>query len=302
MLSFSFAKLFGRAPPALVASAALEASAPTPQAGTAAPRKPSPPSEWPAQRLAVTDQLWGPGFITPGGELEILRLIRPLSLSGASSLLLIGGGSGGPASLVVRNTGTWVTGMETDLSLVAASQALAKRASLGRKAVIKLWNPRKPDFAAKTYHHCVALEPLHGAPPEPILNGLEKALKPGGHLVMTELTAPEPLAVRDRTVRRWAKLENRDPEKLVPAVGVTRMLKRVGLDVRVAEDTSQRHLDHAMVGWRVLVNDLEDNKPSPMTAAFMVAEAERWLLRRRLMLEGKLRMMRWHAIKRIPIV
>ena len=302
MLSFSFAKLFGRAPPALIAGAVLDTPALAPDAVAPAPRKPSPPSEWPAQRLAVTDQLWGSGFITPGGELEILRLIRPLALSGASSLLLIGIGSGGPASLVVRNTGTWVTGLETDLSLIAAAQALAKRDSLGRKAVIKLWNPQKPDFVAKGHHHCLALEPLHGAPPEPILDGLEKALKPGGHLVVTELTAPAPLAVRDRTVRRWAKLENRDPEKLVPAIGVTRMLGRIGLDVRVAEDTTQRHLDHAMVGWRVLVHDLAENKPSPMTAAFMVAEAERWLLRRRLMQEGKLQMMRWHAIKRIPII
>lgn len=302
MLSFSFAKLFGRTPPAVIAGAPLDASAPKPRAAAPAPRKPSPPSEWPAQRLAVTDELWGPGFIVPGGELEVLRLIRPLALSGASSLLLIGIGSGGPASLIVRNTGTWVTGLEADLSLIAAAQALAKRDNLGRKATIKLWNPQKPDFAAKGHHHCLALEPLHGAPPEPILHELEKALKPGGQLVVTELTAPTPLAAGDRTVRRWAKLESRDPAKLIPGVGVTRMLGRIGLDVRVAEDCTQRHLDHAMVGWRVLVHDLAENKPSPMTAAFMVAEAERWLLRRRLMLEGKLKMMRWHAIKRTPIV
>jgi hypothetical protein len=50
-----------------------------------------------------------------------------------------------------------------------------------------------------------------------------------------------------------------------------------------------------MLGWRVLMRDL-DRKPSAMEAAQLVAEAELWLLRRRLIRDGRLRMMRWHAI------
>jgi len=304
MLSFAFAaKLFGRSPAAPPSGADGETIANGAAAETPlAPRKASPPAAWPAPRLALADQLWGPGFITPGGEIEILRLVRPLALTSANSVLIIGIGSGGPVSVVVRNTGTYVTGMETDLSLIAAAQTMAKRATLGRKAVIKLWHPDRPDFAPKSVHHVLAMEPLHDAPAEPILAGLAGAIRPGGHLVMTELTAPNPLEPDDPTVRRWAKLERRNATKLVPAVSLTRMLARVGLDVRVVEDISQRHLDAAMIGWRVLVRELEEDKPSPMMAAFMVAEAELWLLRRKLMTEGRLKMIRWHAIKRIPIV
>ncbi|GAC1491848.1 MAG: hypothetical protein NVS2B11_16380 [Acetobacteraceae bacterium] len=39
-----------------------------------------------------------------------------------------------------------------------------------------------------------------------------------------------------------------------------------------------------------------------LQAALLVAEAELWLMRWRLMKQGHLKMMRWHAINRIPIV
>jgi hypothetical protein len=64
---------------------------------------------------------------------------------------------------------------------------------------------------------------------------------------------------------------------------------------------SQRHLEHAMLGWRVVLRDL-DRKPSRQEAVQLVREAELWLLRRRLIREGQLLMMRWHAISHAPIV
>jgi hypothetical protein len=255
---------------------------------------------WPASRLALANQLWGPGFIFPGGEIETLRLTRPLGLSAAASLLIVGVGSGGPASAVTRNLGAWVTGMDTDLSLVAAAQGLIKGAQLTKKVSIKAWDPDNPAFGTKTHHHCLALEPFHGASPEPILDGLARSLKAGGQMVITQLAAEAPLDTADTAVRRWAELERRDPATVLAPVAVTRMLGRVGLDVRVAEDMSQSHLEHAMLGWRVMLREL-DRKPSRQEAVQLVREAELWLLRRRLITEGRLRMMRWHAISHTPM-
>ncbi len=266
------------------------------------PDRPELRTAWPATRLALTNQLWGNGFIFPGGEKEILRLARPLGISAAASLLIVGVGGGGPASAVTSNLGAWVTAMDNDPSLLAAARGMITRAQLQKKVSITVWDPQAPDFGGKTYHHCLALEPFHGAQPEPILDGLVLALKPGGQIVVTELTAPEPLNPADPTVRRWAELENRDPDSLLAPVAVTRMLGRVGLDVRVAEDMSQRHLEDAMVGWRGMLHNLRGDKPNRQEATQLVQEAELWLLRRRLLRAGKLRMMRWNAISRVSLV
>jgi SAM-dependent methyltransferase len=253
------------------------------------------PTVWPAARLALTNQLWGAGFVFPGGETETLRLSRPFDISARANMLLVGVGAGGPAIAVTRNLGVWVTGLSHDASLLAAARGLISRSHLTKKVSIKVWNPDHPVLGGGTHDYCLALEPFLGAQPEPILDSLTQALKPGGHLVITELTAPAPLNPADATVRRWGELENRDPASLLAPVAVTRMMGRVGLDVRLIEDISQRHLEHAMLGWRVLLRGM-DHKPKRQDAVHLIHEAELWLLRRRLIRDGRLRMMRWHAI------
>lgn len=122
------------------------------------------------------------------------------------------------------------------------------------------------------------------------------SLKAGGQLVMTELCADAPLPADDPKVARWAQLEHRALSTLHPAKAISRMLARVGFDVRVSEDVSARHIENALIGWRVAVRELHRIKPSPAMTARFVAEAEIWLLRVKLLHENRLCMMRWHAI------
>jgi SAM-dependent methyltransferase len=304
MLASAVRKLFRR-PSSHSFDAVLEALTPVVTTPATPNGKPAPgetrlKTDWPAARLALVHQLWGTGFIFPGGEIETLRLARPLGVSNAASLLIVGVGTGGPAITVARDLGPWVTGMEIDPSLLAAARGLVSRAQ-AKKVSIKSWDPNNPAFVARSHHHCLALEPFHGAQAEPILDGLARALRPGGQMVIRELVAAKPLDLDDPIVRRWAELDGRDPANMPPAVSVTRMLGRVGLDVRIAEDMSQRHLEHAMLGWRVMLRELS-HKPSREEAVHMVSEAELWLLRRRLIADGRLRMMRWHAISRPTLV
>ena len=295
MLSTAVRLMFGRSQTPLETAALAEPVPVSPPASV-------PRGDWPPERIALTNRLWGTGFIVPGGEAEILRLARPLGAASSSSLLLVGVGAGGPATAVTRNFGAWVTGLDNDAMLLAAAKGVVAKAQLAKKIRIGSWDPHAPTFAPHSHHHCLALEPLHGAQPEPILDGLVKALRPGGQLVMTELIADKPLNPNDPTVARWAALERRDPDGLVAGIAITRMLGRVGLDVRIAEDISARHLEQAMLGWRILLRDLQGRKPPKQEAAQMVAEAELWLLRRRLMRAGQLRLMRWHAIGSLPII
>jgi hypothetical protein len=248
--------------------------------------------------MALADSLWGEGFGFPGGEAEVLRLTRSLGPTAAHSLLLVGGGAGGAACAITQAFGAWVAAMETEPELVAAGQRLIAGTGLGRKVSIGLWQPNEPVFETRKYHCCAALEPLIGAQPEPILDALAGALKPAGQLVMTELVAEQALDPAEPGVARWAVLERRNLACVVAPVAVSRMLGRAGMDVRIAEDLSDRHVEQMVRGWRKRVRDLSGTHPDRASAAQLVAEAERWLLRWRLMKDGRLRMMRWHAISR----
>lgn len=257
-----------------------------------------PPPPWSRDRQDVVDALWGDGFQFPGGEIETLRLAKPLGLSAASSLLLLGAGGGGAACSIAAKLGVWVSGFEADPDLVDAAQARIGRSKLGRRAQVDSWNPAEPELARHYYHHSLALEPLRGSKPEPTLAAVAAAIKPGGQLMLVELVADTPLDPTDPDVARWAAMEGRNPEALPSEVAITRVLGRLGFDVRIVEDISRRHMDQAMLGWRTQVREMEEVRPTRRQASLIVNEAELWLVRMRLFRARKLRLVRWHAIGR----
>jgi hypothetical protein len=257
-----------------------------------------PAIAWPPARLAVADALWGEGFQFPGGELETLRLARPLGLSAASSLLLVGAGSGGPPCCVAAHLGVWVTGFETDATLATLANERSIRTGLGRRAQIEPWQPTAPEFGRNYYHHGLALESLRDGNPEPVLTAMASALKPGGQLTLVETTADTPLDTADPVVAAWGRLDRRDPAAVPHPAAVTRMLGRLGYEVRIVEDISNRHVQQALIAWRRVVGGLEHVKPTARQAGPLVGEAELWLLQLRLFRAQKLRRVRWHAIGR----
>ena len=255
-----------------------------------------PPPTWNQDRLKITDALWGQGYQFPGGEIETLRLAKPMGLSKASSLLLLGAGSGGAACSLATNFGVWVSAFEADADLVAAAVDRVARRNLSKHAQTELWDPDEPKFREGFYHHGLALEPLHGSQPERVLSAVARALKPSGHLMMTELVADTPLDPGQPGRRRMgtsgtprpqsAALRGRDHPHPRPA-GVRRACSR-GRVRPPCQPGSGRVAQ--------TVRAMEDAPPTRREAMRCVQEAELWLLRLRLFEIGSLRLVRWHAI------
>jgi len=280
---------------------ASPSDAPFAPAPPLSPTEPAPAEDddpvWPSARIATVEALWGEGYIAPGGEGETLRLAKPIGLSAASSLILVGAGTGGPARSIASNLGVWVTGFETNPRLVELANERSLRAGLGRRAQVEIWDPLLPSFPVHHYHHGMALEPLRGTKPEPALSALSLALKPGGQLVLVELVADMKLDAIDPAIAAWAHLDNRPPA-LPAELAITRVLGRLGFDVRIVEDISRRHMQQVVAGWRVAVQAMQETRPTLHELARVVREAELSLARFRLMRAGRLRLVRWHAIGR----
>jgi SAM-dependent methyltransferase len=250
---------------------------------------------WPSARIGVAEALWGEGFLLPGGAAEVLRLAAPLGLSAASSLLLIGAGTGGPPRCIAEQFGVWVTGYEANPRLAALANARSQGAGLGRRAQVEPWDPLAPKFPRRYFHHGLAIEALCGASPEPLLAAAAKALKPGGQLVLLETVSDLPLDPADPMVATWAKLDHRRagaPTELA----ITEALRRLGFDVRIVEDVSHREMQNAIQGWRTAVQTMAGTRPALRQVAVVVREAELWLARFHLMRAGRLRQVRWNAI------
>ncbi len=282
---------------------------PPPLPGTPAPREAQPSlvpaaplaadddPEWPSARIGVAEALWGEGFLFPGGREVALRLAKPLGLSAASSVLLIGAGSGGAPRGITTELGGWVTGYESNPRLVALANERNLRAGLGRRAQVEAWDPFAPSFPLHYFHHAIAIEPLRGAPVEPLLTAVAAALKPAGQFVLVETVTDQATIATDASVMHWAELDHRPPD--VPTeLGITKYLGQLGFDVRIVEDVSRPHMHEAIEGWCRAVQTIEGARPSPHQLSLIVSEAELWLARLRLMRTRRLRLVRWHAMGR----
>jgi cyclopropane fatty-acyl-phospholipid synthase-like methyltransferase len=257
---------------------------------------PMPPTHWNRERIALADSLWGEGFIFPAGEQETLRLANPLQLTEASSLLLVGAGTGGPACCIAEQLGAWVTGFEADPDLAVVATERSTRSGLGRRAAIRTWDPQVPNFSRRSFHNALALEAFRGAAPGPVLVAIFHALRPNGELMMVDLVADQPLDPLDDTVTAWSRLEGRAP--VVPSQrAITAALGTLGFDVRVTEDISLRHVQQALHGWHAVIRGMRDKKPSHAMATVLVREAELWLRRLSLMRANRIRLVRWDAIR-----
>lgn len=113
--------------------------------------------------------------------------------------------------------------------------------------------------------------------------------------LLVEVVTDEPLDPDDPVVAAWQRLEGRTCAPPTETA-VTRMLGHLGFDVRVSEDISVRHTAQTLHGWRCAVEALKNDRPDARRAAPLVAEAELWMLRLRLIRTGRLRLMRWISL------
>jgi hypothetical protein len=256
------------------------------------------PSHWPVRRIAAVESLWGEGFTLPGGGPETLRLVKPLALSSSMTLLLLGGGLGGPAQTISDTFGAWIASFEADPELRAIATHRAARSDGAKPRItVAAWDRAQPGFRPRSARHALLLEALRGTPPAPLLESLSAALMPESQIVVTELVSETPPSDHDREFAAWCRLENRLPA-LPRTSDVTLALQRLRYDVRVTEDMSDRHITQTLAGWRDAVHTMSlSARPAAHTAAAFVTEAELWLLRIRLMRRLGVRLMRWHAIR-----
>ncbi len=253
-------------------------------------------ARWPEWRIAAVEALWGAGFIMPGGGPEALRLAKPLGLSSSVTLMLVGGGLGGPAASISNGLGAWVSSFEADQQLMGVATARQPGVDPKGRITVGGWDRGAPRFRSRSANSAMSLEALRGAKAGPLLEGIADALRPQGHIVLTELVSDVAPDEKDREFAAWCRLEGRLPE-LPRAEELTTALQRLGFDVRVVEDMSDRHITQTLGGWREAVKAMAAGpRPAGHTAAAFVTEAELWLLRIRLMRRLGVRLMRWHAI------
>lgn len=245
--------------------------------------KPDPEILRAKARAAWSDRLWGDGMALPGGAEEVLRLAALLPLTAADTLLVAGQGAQAAGAVVAGARGCFVAAH--DLRDAPGRRVLPKRVTASTLL------PDAPGFRAAYHQHALLLEPFRqGGAPDRLLRASAGALRDGGELVVLDLVACD-----QHADVRWLTAEGRRPPPAESAMPDA--LEKSGFRVHVVEDAGARHQRAVLLGWSAVLEALGDGaaRPGPLVAGALVSEAEAWLLRLRLLRDGRIRLLRWHA-------
>ncbi len=139
------------------------------------------------QAISFLEELWGEGFLSPGGPEEVARVVEGVELKD-KHILDIGCGSGAIAVLMARDFGAArVTGIDVEAPVCAAARERAKQAGLEGKVEIIQVTPGPMPFEDGTFDVVFSKDSIIHIPDKVAMAAEAfRVLKSGGHFAASD--------------------------------------------------------------------------------------------------------------------
>jgi phosphoethanolamine N-methyltransferase len=137
--------------------------------------------------IAFLEELWGDGYLSPGGPDEVARTIEGIDLADAR-VLDIGCGVGGITVDLVRRHGAFhVTGIDVERPVCTHAAARVERHGLTDRIEIRLVEPGRLPFDGESFDVVFSKDSIvHIADKESLCRDLFRVLRPGGWFVASD--------------------------------------------------------------------------------------------------------------------
>jgi phosphoethanolamine N-methyltransferase len=137
--------------------------------------------------ITFLEELWGEGFLSPGGPEEVARTVDGVDLTGAT-VIDIGCGSGGATMALVRDHGAGrVIGIDVERPVCERARARIARAGLADRIEIRLVEPGPLPFPDESVDAVFSKDSIvHIADKESLARDVFRVLRPGGWFVASD--------------------------------------------------------------------------------------------------------------------
>ncbi len=190
----------------------------------------------------MLELIWGKGFVAPGGEGNVDRIVNGVDLSG-KLVLELGSGIGGGAIVLAGKYGARVLGLEVEGPLVESATKNAANAGLADQIEFRQVAPGEfpvADESMDCFYTSGVL--LHFKNKAAAFSQAFRLLKPGGMVMGYDWLAgmPEP----GQNIRKWLRTADlvAYPETLDM---YTRQMREAGFDNIESSDASSWYLERA---------------------------------------------------------
>ena len=137
--------------------------------------------------IQFLEELWGDGYLSPGGPDEVARVLDGIDLTGAE-VLDIGCGSGGiTVDLVRRHDAGRVVGIDVETRVCDHARRRVDAAGLSDRVEIRLVEPGPLPFADGSFDVVFSKDSIvHIADKETMCRDVFRVLRPGGWFVASD--------------------------------------------------------------------------------------------------------------------
>ena len=131
--------------------------------------------------ITFLEEVWGSGYLSPGGPDEVARILEGLDLDSAR-ILVIGCGSGGiTLSLALDHGASHVTGIDVEAPACNAARKRAHDAGAADRVTILQVEPGPFEFADRSFDVVFSKDAIiHVADKDMLAREVFRVLKPGG--------------------------------------------------------------------------------------------------------------------------
>ena len=157
----------------------------------------------PLDPLTLHQRLYGRGYVIPGDAASVLDLVEPFQLDGASTILDLAAGLGGPARTIAQAFHAKVTGLERDYD--RAKRANAMSSALGAAHLVKIRNcdPESVELPTARFDGALGREATYAvAEKERFLRVVAQSLRTRGQIVLTDFALNRSAGERDE-LGKW---------------------------------------------------------------------------------------------------
>lgn len=139
------------------------------------------------KHIGFLEELWGEGFLSPGGPEEVARVIEGVEIAG-KHVLDIGCGSGAIAVILARDFGAAkVTGIDVETPVCEAARTRIKAAGLSDRIDIVKVDPGPMPFADATFDVVFSKDSIIHIPDKAAMaSEAFRVLKPGGRFAASD--------------------------------------------------------------------------------------------------------------------
>jgi len=252
---------------------------------------------WETARLRLVQDVWGEGFVTPGGIDYTLHLVKAFGLDPAMTVLDLGAGLGGATRAMCESFGVWVSGLEADPQLAEAAMELSTKAGLAKRAAIAQFDPETFEMKPNSVDCVFSREFFYTVENKAeFLKAIEMAMKSRGQLLFTDCVLAQ-RGLHSQALEAWRAAEPRQPHPWSVS-DYEEAFAALYMDIRVKEDVTQQFHQLVTGGWADYIQAHKSVGLADDMARALVEEVEIWTRRLHAMEQGHLRVFRFHVLKR----